>query len=110
MKQEKNYRVFTDDVHEYNIEVSNNEEGYDVYALVRTGKTWTESARGKIVCHIINDGNGYQIEGVDKFMDYAEVMEFQTLLQFVSWYESKDSSNSSTVTIESCKEKLRFSI
>jgi hypothetical protein len=110
MKEEKKYRVFTDDVHEYTIEISDNEDGHDIYALVRTGKTWSETAHGKTVCKMINDGNGYHITGVDMYMDYAEVLELQTLLQFVSWYESKDSSNSSVVTIECCKEKLRFSI
>lgn len=110
MKEEKKYRVFTDEVHEYNIEIYENEEGYDVYELIRTGKTWSETARGKTVCQMTNDGNGYHITGVDEFMDYAEVMELQTLLQFVSWYESKDSSNSSIVIIESCKEKIRFTI
>ena len=108
--KDKKFRVFTDDVHEYNIEISDNEEGYEIYALVRTGKTWSESVRGKTVCQMTNDGNGYHITGVDAFMDYAEVMELQTLLQFVSWYESKNSNHSSTVTIESSKEKVRFTI
>lgn len=106
----KSYRVFTDNVHEYNIEISNNEEGYDIYALVTTGKTWSETAQGKTVCQMTNDGNGYHITGVDTFMDYAEVLELQTLLHFVSWYESKDAKNASVVTIECCKEKLRFTI
>jgi hypothetical protein len=110
MNQEKMYRVFTDDVHEYNIEISENEKGYEVYDLIRTGTSWAENAREETVCTMVNDGNGYHISGVDKFMDYAEVLQLQALLQFVSWYESKDSSNSSVVTIESCKEKVRFSI
>ena len=110
MEENKKFRVFTDAVHEYNIEVSENEQCHNVYKLIRTGKTWSESARGKTTCTMVNDGNGYHITGVDVFMDYAEVLELQTLLQFVSWYESKSSSYSSTVTIESCKEKVRFTI
>lgn len=110
MKENKKFRVFTDNIHEYDIEITGNEEGYDIYALIRTGKTWSETARGQTVCQMTNDGNGYHITGVDTFMDYAQVMELQTLLQFVSWYESKNISHSSTVTIESCKEKISFTI
>jgi hypothetical protein len=110
MNKDKKFRVFTDDVHEYNIEINKNKDGYDTYALVRTGKTWSESASGQTTCTMTNDGNGYHVTGVDDYMDYAEIMELQILLQFVSWYESKDSKHSSVITIQSCKEKVRFTI
>jgi hypothetical protein len=110
MKEEKKYRVFSDNDHEYDILVNENEKGYSIYNLIRTGSSWSEHVRDKSVCEIVNDGNGYHLPDIKKFMDYAKVMELQTLLLFVSWYETKDSSNSSVITIESCKEKLRFSI
>lgn len=106
----KKYRVFTNDIHEYNIEIGENDKGYDVYSLIRKGDSWQEHAIGEIVCKMINDGNGYHITGIDKFMDYAEILQLQTLIQFVSWYETKNASNSSVITIETCKENLRFTI
>jgi hypothetical protein len=110
MKKEKKYRVFVDNSHDYNIDISENEDADDVYKLIRTGNSWSKSIRGEVVCQMINDGNGYHIKGVNMFMDYAEVMDLQILLQFVSWYESKNASVSSIVTIEACKEKISFTI
>lgn len=110
MKQEKKYRVFTDNAHEYNIEITESEKGHMIYELIRTGSSWSESAREEVVNSIINDGNGYHFTKIKKTMDYAEVMELQTLLQFVSWFETRDSTIASVITIESCKEKIRFTI
>lgn len=110
MKENKKYRVFTDDVHEYNIQVYENKDGYDIYELIRTGLSWSEHARGETVLTITNDGNGYHMSESKEFLDYADVLELLTLLQFAAWYESKDSSNKAVLTIESCKEKFRFTI
>ena len=108
MKEEKKYRVFNHGIHEYNIQTSENKDGHRTYNLITQGTSWIEDAVDKTVCQMINDGNGYHITGINEYMDYAEMLQLQILFQFVSWYESQD--HGSVITIESCKEKLRFSI
>jgi hypothetical protein len=109
MEKTKLYRVFTDNLHEYNITVGDSKEGYPEYSLIRAGISWSESARNVTVLKITNDGDGYNFSKISKSLDYAELAELHTLLGFAHWYES-EGSNTSHITIEACEQKLEFKI
>ena len=102
------FRVFTDDEHEYNIIVD--EEDIPEYLLIRTGLSWSEDSRGEVVLRVTNDGNGYHFPKIGKKMDYAEMAEWSILVNFINWYESRNTSNNSVISIEICNEVVKFTI
>lgn len=70
--------------HEYNIMVSETDEG-KLYEIVRSqSEIWSELARGEFIMSLLDDGNGYSIKsGFKKRMDYSQICEFKMLLSVV---------------------------
>jgi hypothetical protein len=102
------YRVFMNDVHEYNIQVDNKDGS--VYTLTRSGSLWSEPETGSIALQMHNDGEGFHTTKIGKKLDYAQTAELSILLNFINWYENVGSTNKGTITIEAANEVLNFII
>jgi hypothetical protein len=107
---DQKYRVFTNDIHEYDIEVDDIDNATS-YKLIRTGLSWSENSRGTTALEMSNDGNYFHINyNIDRKLDYSQIAELSILLTFINWYEHVDQTNNAVISIETSNDVLKFII
>ena len=104
---DQKYRVFTNDIHEYNIEID-----FDTatsYKLIRSGLSWSEDSRDTTALKMTNDGNYFHINyKIGRKLDYSQMAELSILLTFINWYEHVNQNNNAVISIETSSEILQF--
>ena len=106
---DKSFKVFNDGEHEYDITVYD-EIDIPTYSLIRKGQSWNENSRDQSVFTVCNDGNHYHFPKIGKKMDYCEMLEWSIMINFINWYESKNTKYTSDISIEECTKIIKFSI
>ena len=86
------YRVIdsTSEVAEFKIVVTELEKFCAKYELIPIGMDYDDEIRNHPILTIINDGNGYIIDKIGKYLEYHKAAYLFILLNFMNKYESDD--------------------
>ena len=97
----KKFMVFDkDNVHEYNIVVTETSEGVD-YSLFRSeNEQWNLNCKGELVLSMFNDGNGLIFNKRIKKIDYGISFAIRLLLNFENFIDSNETNKEKVKIIE----------
>jgi hypothetical protein len=86
------YRVIdgSSEVAEFKISVTQTEEHYTKYELIPIGMDYDDEIRNHPILTIINDGNGYIIDKIGKYLKYHKAAYLFILLSFMNKHEADD--------------------
>lgn len=83
MEKTKNFRVFLESLHEYNITVSKDERGVLYSLSYSENPIW--SYPGKTIISVMDDGADLHINPkLSKKIDYSELIELKIIFNFIS--------------------------
>lgn len=70
--------------HEYTLHVSDVDQGtkYEIY--YSNSGVWTEHTKGTLAFSMVDDGNGWILDGKYKKLDYSQCEYFRIILEFAN--------------------------